>query len=61
MDSSEIINKLRAKTILYNLQPQVLAAKVLASGKSYTFPDFETKNEYMYGQYLSSMSTVVIR
>ena len=59
MDSSDIINKLRDKTVFYNLQVQVSTAKVLATGTSYTFPDYETKKEYFNGLYLSSPTACV--
>ena len=60
MDSSDTIKKLRDKVVFYSLLSQVSTAQVFASGTSYTFPDYKTKNEYNYGQFLSTTSTIVV-
>ena len=60
MDASDTIKKLRDKTVFYSLQAEVSTAKVFTSGTSYTFPDYKTKDEYNYGQFLSTTSTIVV-
>ena len=58
MDASDVIKQLRDKTVYNNLYVTVSKAKSNTSKNTYTFPDYETKNEYYKGQYLSSIKSV---
>lgn len=59
MDASDILKQLRDKVVYTDLYPQVSTAKVVITRTVYTFPDYETKNQYYNAQYISSMSTSV--
>jgi hypothetical protein len=59
MDASDIINKLRERTVFYNLQTMFstnqTACNPLQCGSSnncsYTFTDYETRLDYFNGRY----------
>lgn len=60
MDSSDIIKRLRDKTVFYNIQVQFSIAQAAKNcvptncgpnGCSYSFPDYETRLEYFSGRY----------